>query len=151
MKKIKQKGFTLVEIIIYVVIFNILIFSIFQFVNNILITRIKNQETIEVNNQGSQIINVITQTIRNGSFVGIPSSNTLIIDGITFVENEGILYLEELGSPIPLNNNRVLIDNISFSNLKRENSSDIVKIRFTLKGGDSDFFNNFYGTASIRK
>ena len=39
MKKIKQKGFTLVEIIIYVVIFNILIFSIFQFVNNILITR----------------------------------------------------------------------------------------------------------------
>ena len=147
-----KKGFTLLEMIIYIAIFSIFIIGFFSFSNNIINSRIHNQNIIEVNTQGSQIINVITQNIRNGSSIEILSNDVLVVDDIVFSKNNNILYFEQgSNDPIALHNERVLIDNLSFLNLSQDQKPDIVRIRFNLNSAYNNYSNSFYGTASLRK
>ena len=69
-----QTGFTLVEMVLYVSICSILLLSLSMFLSFLLSARVRSQAITEVNQQGLQVMNIVTQTIRNGRSIQIPGT-----------------------------------------------------------------------------
>lgn len=160
-----QKGISLVETIIYVAIFSIFVIGLAQFSSNLSTTRLHTQGMLEVNDQGSQVIKLITQTLRNGSSVNSPtignSGSSLSINTETpatnptiFSQNGDTLYITEgTGQPIALTNNKVIMSNLTFSNFSRVDTPNIIKISFTLASTSTrdPYTINFDGSGALRK
>lgn len=165
----KKKGFTLMELLLYVGIASIMLFIISLLLSTLLQSRIKNQSIIEVEQQGQFVIQQITQALRNGKEVSNPqfqeedASLSLITYSVDesptlFYIDEGIIYIKE-GSDeaIPLTNSRIQASNLSFSNLTHVDSPEFIRISFTL-GHDNpqdrteyDFSRTFFASASLRQ
>jgi Tfp pilus assembly protein FimT len=76
MKKVRLlKGFTLVEMSLYVAICAILLLVLSSFLSFLLGARVRSQAITEVNQQGFQVMNLITQTIRNGRSIECRQKN----------------------------------------------------------------------------
>lgn len=159
-----QKGISLVETIVYVGIFSLFVIGLAQFTATLSTTRLHTQGVLEVNDQGSQAIKLITQTLRNASSVNSPnvgssaSTLNLTLDSVPgntiFYENGGVLYINEgPGSPIELTNNKVVVSNLTFSNLSRAGTPNIIKISFTLTSTDArdPYSVTFDGSGALRK
>ena len=127
-----KKSFTLIELLLYVSIVGAIIFSVAGFLSLSMQSRVKNQIISEVEQQGVQVMQSLTQTIRNASIISIPYD---ISD----------LY-----------NSRVTASNLSFQNLSRTGTPGTIRIQFTLSHinpsgrNEYDFNKTFYGTASLR-
>lgn len=160
-----QRGISLVETMIYVAIFSVFIIGLAQFSTMLTRARLHAQGALEVNDQGSQAIKLITQVLRNGSGVSGPavgnSGSSLSIDtGIpatsptVFSESGGALYVAEgSGLPMALTNNKVVLSNLIFSNLSRAGTPNIIKISFTLTSADArdPYSVIFNGSGALRK
>lgn len=160
-----QNGISLIETIIYVAIFSVFIIGFAQFSNILSATRLHNQIVLEVNDQGSQIIRLITQTVRNGSAINSPTvgnlSSSLSIDtGVPgtnptmFSVTSGVLYVAEAGgSPVPLTNNKVAVSNLTFSNFSRASTPNIIKVSFALTSVSArdPYVVTFSGSGALRK
>ncbi len=169
MKIPPQKGFTLVEMILYVAICSILMVTISVFLSFLLDARIRSQAITEVNQQGFQVLSLVTQTIRNGRSIETPtigtSSSTLsvttgdvLLNPTIFTTTSGRVQIKE-GSknPIPLTNSRVTVSDIRFENVSSVSSIEkIIRISFTMSyvnlGGKSEysFTKTFTGSATLR-
>jgi hypothetical protein len=133
--------------------------------NLITSSRVNNQITLEVNNQGNQAIRIITQSIRNATSIDTPSvsSSTPSLSLTTLVSNNnptifsisnGILFMTEgLNSPIALTNDNVVVSNLIFSNMSNPSTLGSVKVRVTLTGtvSNKSKSSNFYGSGTIKK
>jgi prepilin-type N-terminal cleavage/methylation domain-containing protein len=168
LKRKVNKGFTLIETLVYVAIFAIMIGAITIFASNIQASRLRMQILLEVNDQGNSIVRTITQTIRNADSITSPTignnSSNLSLASLDISKNPtaisesgDILYITEgVGSPIALSNNKVKMTNLTFSNLSRPSTPGVIQFRFTLKNIDSaikaeqQYSVDFYGTASIK-
>ncbi|MFA6476295.1 MAG: prepilin-type N-terminal cleavage/methylation domain-containing protein [Candidatus Paceibacterota bacterium] len=168
-KYFKKDGFTLIETLIYVFIFSLFIIGAVSFMSSLTSSRLRNQTVLEVNDQGSKAMKTMTQAIRNASNVNSPTiSNTAsnlslvtytpVTSPTVFSESGGVLYITEgLGAPTALTNNKVIVNNLAFSNLSRPATPDIIKISFNLAsqaassslGGSYSF--TFNGSANLRK
>jgi Tfp pilus assembly protein FimT len=160
-----QKGISLAETIIYVAIFSIFVIGLAQFSTTLSNTRLHTQGVLEVNDQGSQAIKLITQTLRNGSSINSPtignSGSSLSIDtgvGATnptvFSEIGGVLYINEGGGGnVALTNNKVVVSNLTFSNFSRTSTPNIIKISFTITSTNArdPYSVNFDGSGALRK
>jgi prepilin-type N-terminal cleavage/methylation domain-containing protein len=170
MKKFSnQKGFTLVEMILYVAICSILLATISMFLSFLLGARVRSQSITEVNQQGFQVMNLITQTIRNGRSIEVPnigtSSTTLsvttgnaLLDPTVFTLSSSTILIQE-GSKgkLSLTNSRITVTNLLFENVSSVSSIEkIIRISFTInsvnKGGRSEyaFSKSFSGSATLR-
>ncbi len=134
----KFKGFTLVELLLYVAIAGTSIILISLFLTTLLSSRVKGETISEVEYQGLQAINIITQKVRNAENVILPAQESggdalELNDGefLFFVE-ENVLFLEKEGEVFNLTNERVLIKDILFENVARVNAPDIIRISFLL-------------------
>jgi Tfp pilus assembly protein FimT len=167
--KRSQKGFTLVELVLYVSICSILLLAISSFLSFLLGARVRSQTITEVNQQGFQVMSLITQTIRNGRSIQIPSmgtsSSTLSVTTGNALLNPTIFDLssstleikEGSKAAIPLTNSRVLVSGLTFQNVSSGSSTEkIVRISFTIdsvnQGGRSEysFIKSFSGSATLR-
>ena len=164
----KNKGFTIIETLIYVAIFSIIVGALSSFVLSINSSRLRAQILFEVNDQGTNIVRIISQTIRNGQSINMPTSGStaaslsvatanVVTNPTIFSVVDEILYITEgSGSPIALTNNKVKISNVIFTNLSRSGTPGVVEIRFTLSNiasaikVEQQYAVDFYGTASIR-
>ncbi len=168
-KLLPQKGFTLVELVLYVSICSILLLTISSFLTFLLGARVRSQAITEVNQQGFQIMSLITQTIRNGRSIQVPnmgtSSSTLSITTGNALLNPTIFYLSSTtlqikeGSKIavPLTNSRVQISALTFQNISSGSSTEkIIRVSYTIdyinQGGRSEysFTKSFSGSATLR-
>ncbi len=140
MKNYSQKftGFTLIELLLYVAIAGTSMILISLFLTTLLSSRVKSETISEVEYQGLQAINFITQKVRNAESVNFPvqgsSGNILNLSNgefLFFVENE-TLFLEKEGAVFNLTNERVLVKDILFENVGRANTPDIIRISFLL-------------------
>lgn len=164
----KNKGLTLIEILVYTAIFIMVVGSIALFASNLQSSRIRAQIILEVNDQGTSIVRSITQAIRNGSAINSPTTGSSdaslsianidpAINPIIFSQIGDVLYVTEgVASPVALSNNKVKVSNLVFNNLSRSSTPGIVQFRFTLENTDSatraeeQYSVDFYGSASIR-
>lgn len=164
----KNKAFSLIETIIYVAMFAIFVGSLLTFSNMLTNSRLNNQISQEVNNQGNNAVRIITQSIRNAVSVNNPtvgntgdvlSLATLDVntDPTIFSIVDGVLYITESSlPPVALTNNKVIISDLVFSNLSKTSTSGSVQIRFKVSSNISNQNNyvkvvDFYGSGTIKK
>lgn len=165
----KEKGFTLIELLLYISIASVIVFTtvyLFQFT---LQSRVKNQTIAEVEQQGSQVMQLITQTVRNANTINSPtiggngtSLSLTVVDGAnspTFFDlSSGVVRIKEgTGATINLTSSRVSVTNLNFQNLSRAGTPNTIRVEFTITYTDSsgrneyDFTKTFYGSTGLRK
>jgi prepilin-type N-terminal cleavage/methylation domain-containing protein len=141
---IKQKGYTLIELLLYVVIVGVLLTTVTAFYGLALDARVKNQSISEVDQQGALAMELMTQTIRNASGITTPaagaSGNSLTITVPTGAFSPTIFNLtgttlqikEGAATAIPLTNSKVEVTSLIFRNLSRPSTPGLVQISMTL-------------------
>ncbi len=164
-KREKNKGITLVEILLYMAIISIVLVITSAFLTNILGARIKNQTINEVESQGLQVMQVITQKVKGADSILLPPTTGVQTPVLTVVKNDddikfevedGIFYIEKDGERTNLTNDRIFIYDLNFENLSREETPGIISFEFTIEHinpgerGEYSFEKNFFGSASLR-
>jgi len=171
MKFLRKKsgaGFTLIELLLYIGLSGAMLLAVSVFLSIIIQSRVENQVSAEVEHQGWQIIQSITQTIRNSEAINsLPagsSASSISLQVSDVAKNPTIYDLsgttiritEGGGSPIDLNSSRVELSNLSFQNLSRLDTPGIIRISFDLthinpaSKKEYDYTKTFYATASLR-
>lgn len=171
MKKIisykNNQGFTLIELLLYISLLAFMMLAISVFVSTLVESRVKNQVINDVEQQGTQAMQIITQTIRNSSAINSPASGasatslSLAVaapnDPTVFSLNSGVLQISEAGgAAVALTNDRVTVSDLTFTNLSRASTPGIVRIQFTITynnlGGQYQYDYNkiFYASAARR-
>lgn len=163
-----NKGFSLVEAIIYIAIFTIVLGALITFMLNINSSRLHSQTMLEVKGQGADLLRLITTTIKNSTAINSPgtgiSSGVLSLasgdnnkNPTVFSEDGEALYITEgANSALALTNNKVRITNLSFTNVSKTNTKGVIQIRFRIQNTASQtlpeqqYAIDFYGSASIR-
>ncbi len=163
-----SKGFTLVELLLYISIVSAMILSVSAFLPLLMASRVKNQTIAEVEQQGMQGMNLITQTIRNAQTITSPtigtSASSATLDVVTAsldptifdLSGGAIRITEGAGLAIALTNSRVTASSLTFYNLSRADTPGTIRIQFTLTHvnpsgrNEYEYAKTFYGTASLR-
>lgn len=164
-----QSGFTLIELLLYVSISAVLLLVISVFLSSLVQSRIKNQTVAEVEQQGLQVMQIITQTARNAEAITLPaqgvSASSLTLDVITaasdpivFDLSSGVIRITEgAGSAIVLTNSRIVASALTFQNLSRASTPGTIRIQFTLthvnpeERNEYSFTKTFIGSATLRQ
>lgn len=164
----KKKAFTLVEILLYIGIAATVILAVSISITLLLQSRVKNQTIAEVEQQGIQIMQTVTQTIRNAEAVNSPSQGSsgpslsldvtdAAKDPTTFDISGGSINITEGADPsVSLNNIRLIPSDLTFRNLSRDNTPGIIRVEFTLTHVNPEGRNEldcskvFRGSASLR-
>lgn len=165
----KDDGFTLIELLLYISITAILVFTAASLLRFTLESRVKNQTIAEVEQQGSQVMQLITRTIRNAAIINFPtiggSSTALsltVVDGASsptvFDLSSGVIRIKEGASTaVNLTSSRVTVSSLNFQNLSRAGTSNTIRVSFTISytnpsgRNEYSFTQNFYGSADLRK
>lgn len=157
-----RRGFTLIEVLLYLGIAAIIL-SVFSTLFFSLL-RVRDQQRVitEVRKEGTRIMQIITQIVRNADQISAPvlggENNTLSL--IVFVPGGGtmttvidlldnqIRLTEGANPPLVLNNTSGVASGLLFSNVGRAGTAGSIKAQFTLRAGT--YAKNFYGSASLR-
>ncbi len=167
--KLTSRGFTLLELLLYVSLATLLLLATALFLSLLLESRVKNQTIAEVEQQGVRVMQTITQTLRNASVLNTPtrgiSTSSLSLDTITSANNptvfsvvgSTIFLTKGSANAVPLTNSRVGISGLIFSNLSRLGTPSVMHVQFTLSAinttgiNEYDYSRTFYGDASLRQ
>jgi len=163
-----NRGFTLVELLLYLAIASIMLFTTTLFLQTLLESRVKNQTITEVQAQGLQVMQIMTQTIRNAEAITSPvagaSALSLTLDVVqagddptVFDLSSGTVQIKEgAAAVVPLTNSRVTVSDLNFQNLSRSGTPGTIRISFTLTHinpsgrNEYNFSKTFYASASLR-
>ena len=127
-KLFSTKGFTLIEMLLYVAICSIILISLVTFLSFLLNAGVKNQTIAEVEQNGLQVTQFMTQIIRNAKSITTPSlatsSSTLSIKTVSTTTDPTLFYVasgtlrikEGSGSGIPLTSGKVTVSSLVFKN-----------------------------------
>lgn len=167
-KKRNLPGFTLIELLLYIGLSAAMLLMIFIFLSFLLQTRVKSQVLAEVEQQGIQAMELMTQTARNATKINLPAKgnegsllNLTIVDPsknpTIFDLDQGAIRITE-GSIVPthLTNSRVIVSDLIFQNLSRDDLPAVIRIQFTLSyvnllnKNEYQYSKTFYNTANLR-
>jgi len=166
--KNNPRGFTLLELLLYITLMGILVLAASSFITMTFSAKIKNKTISEVEQQGEIIAYLISQSIKNSSGLNSPttgnnasslslSSGDILQNPIIFSLVGGNIMVSYVGGAnINLNNNFVTASNLIFYNLSYPGTSGNLKAQFTLSATDSYgrseyiYSKNFSVTASKR-
>ncbi|PLX24969.1 hypothetical protein C0580_03515 [Candidatus Parcubacteria bacterium] len=168
MKKNKQKGFTLIELILYIGIASVVLLVITSFFQMTLSSKAKNKTILEVEQQGMQVMQIITQAVINSEGITSPSagnsSSGVVLDVVTVSDDPTVFDLsggtiritEGAGSPINITSSLVNVDSLIFENLSKADTAGILRIEFTISyinnagRNEYDWSKTFYSSISLR-
>ena len=164
-----QKGFTLIETLLYISIAAVIMIAMSTLLTIALQSRVKNQTIAEVEQVGSRALNLITQTIRNSEGINLPtkgaSATTLSVDVLEPANDPTVFDLfgstlqitEGVNSAVALSADNVAISSLVFKNFARANTSDLIQVQFTVayknpeNRQEYDYAKTFTASASVRK
>lgn len=141
----KQKGFSLIELLIYIGIF--VASSVFLVSMLIIFTRIHLQQTSvnTVNQQISFVNNTVQRLVRESSLVDMPagvSTSTLTLRMASSSKDETNIYLDSderviymtqgTSSPVALTDSNVEVDDFSVSKYENPGGHDTVQVYLTM-------------------
>jgi len=138
MKLQNKNGTSLIELIIYIGIMGILMAAITSFIVSNKKIGDRDEAISETETQGNEIIEIISQTIRNSSVVsglalGASASQLTVVDnGVTiiFALSGGKVTLKRgAAAAVNLNSDFVTISNLSFKNFGNV-TKDSIKFQF---------------------
>ena len=160
-------GFTLIELLLYVGLISSIILAVSMFLFVMLQARVKNQTMAEVEQQGLQAMQIITQIIRNANAINSPTTGASAVslslavvapNNPTAIDvSSGVLQITEGPNPaVALTNNRVIVSGLTFQNFSRPSTPGTIRISFTLTHVNSNnrseynFSKIFYGSGTLR-
>lgn len=164
-----QKAFTLTETLLYVSIVGFVLLAIGSFYSVIIQSQSRNVAVSAVDQNGIQVLEYLTQTIRNSVLVNSPaagaSATSLSINTLTAANNPTIFDLsagairikEGSATAINLTSSRLIPSNLTFKNLTTTGAKSVIKFQFTLTYSNPDnrtelnYSRTFYGTATLRQ
>ena len=138
------KAFTLIELVLYVGISSVMLLIISVFLSTLLESRVKNQTIAEVEQQGLQTVQIITQTLRNADSILSPaqgaSAPSLSLNTYTGANNPTVFDLasgtlriaEGASAAVTLTNSRVTASGLNFYNLSRSATPGTIQMQFTI-------------------
>lgn len=153
-----SKGFTLVEILIYITLISGAMISFTTFVISISNSRNKVYVEQEVQANARIAFNLISQTIKSASSVNIASSTFAVDPGVLSLsmneseenptiinlnEDDGFLQIKKgSNAAIPIISDEVKITNLVFTNLTSDNTRENIRIEMTAeyKKNESVYF-----------
>jgi len=163
-----QQGFTLLELLLYVGICGIMLIGIVSFVIELETARVKQITISEVEQQGVQVMEYMTQALRNARVVNTPTPGTSaqsisfeVSDSANtptvFSLSSGVLQVAEGPTPqvTPLTSAAVIVQNMTVENQAYTGGRDIITIQLTLShtnpSGTSAYHyeQTFTGTAQL--
>lgn len=168
MRRNYQEGFTLIELLLYVAIASIIVFTTASLLRFTLESRVKNQTIAEVEQEGIQVMQLMTQTVRNATAVNSPilgnSASTLSLTVVSgpssptvFDLSAGAVRIKEgTGSAVNLTSSKVTVSNLNFQNLSRSGTPNTIRVSFTLTymnnsgRNEYNYSQKFYGSANLR-
>lgn len=166
-KNNKKKGFTLIELIFYIGLFSVFFVSLFLVLNIFYENKNKNSVTIEVEQQGLFISQIISQEIRNSQSIISPiignNSSSLSLQSfnvlrspIIFYLDAGTVMLSEDGNIIDnLNSDRVIISDLNFINNSIIDDIQSINFSFTVSYKNNsgkkqyEYNKDFFGSVSL--
>lgn len=164
----KTKGFTLIEILLSVSLISVLLFSVSGFLTLMFESRQKSQSMMEVEENGIQIVQTLTQVFRNadtivspavgasGTSASVTLTNSLLSPTVFTFADERLSMTEGGGTPIYLSSTRVRVSDFVVENISRVGTPGTLRIQFTLTSLNSsqrneyDFTKTFYASATLR-
>ena len=164
----KQRGYTLIELLLYIAILGILLGALTSFFSVSLTARIKNESIVEVDRQGEFMIDMIARTVRAADSITAPtagaSGSTLTLAMPTAGVNPTIFNMsgttlqikEGAGATIPLNSGRVAVTGFTAKNLSRASTPGVIQVSFTVSAvnttgrNEYDYQKTFTTSASLR-
>lgn len=164
----KPKGFTLIEIMIYIALTAMLMVALSSFLNMTLESQVKVDTMNNVENNGWRAVSYIDQTIRNSTGITSPtegqSVSTLTLtmadaskNPTVFSITDGQLYIQEgIGDPVSLLPVNVIISNLTFTNAATSGMPALIRYEFDLENNSpSDrqeyvYSKNFFSSTGIR-
>jgi len=163
-----KQGFTLIELILYIALVGIISLVLIYFLGDLLESRVKNQTIMEVEQQGQLIAQRILQVGRGASYITVPATSTsgsvlnLVVASTTlnptiFAQSGEMVTVKE-GSlaTSTLNNEKVIISNLLFTNLSRTGTRGNFRFSFTVYASGTpgryeyEYSKNFIGSVSLR-
>jgi len=162
-----QRGFTLLELLLYVSIMSIVMLATVTFFGTIITSRVRNQSIAEVNDQGAQAMDLMLQTIRTATSITTPaaagSGSSLTVVVPTSSQSPTIFNLsgtalqikQGAAAAVSTTSNKVQITSITFKNLTRSGTTGIVQVSFVMKHynpdnhNEYDFQRTFTGSAEM--
>lgn len=163
--KTTKKGFSLVEIMLYVAILSIFLLSMTAFINSVISAKAKNRIILEVERQGEYISSVIYESIVNSQSLNNPISGTTSSLSLnTFDSNlnptifrivdNRIAIKEGVSDDVYLNSENIIAENLVVTENSFVNSPENITLSFTLKtdtensGTEYNYSQDFYINAS---
>lgn len=166
MKSKNKKGIGLIEIVIYVGIMGVFVAAITSFIISNQKIGNRNEAINEVEVQGNEIVDIISQEIRNAKSVVNPdiseSNSSLELTNkdsnqIIFDLSGGKLRIERgSGGTTNLNSDRVIVSNLNFNNFGLTGTGGSIQFQFDARyvnpGGKEEinYTRTFSGSASLR-
>ena len=164
-----QQGFTLIELLLYVAISSVMLLAISLFLSTLLQSRIKNQTIAEVEQQGLQVMQLVTQTLRNADVINSPaqgaSASVISVNTYNAANNPtmfdlsgGVVRITEgAGSAVVLTNSRVTVSGLTFQNFSQNNTPGTIGIQFVITyinptgRNEYQYVKMFTGSATLRQ
>ena len=164
----QQEGFTLIELLLYSAVSVTIILATSSLYTIIMQVHLKTQTVATVEEQGTHMLLLMTQTIRNARRIALPTpatEDTVLqatmddpnVDPTVFRLVNGTLIVSQgKQNSEALNNSRVAVTDLTFQNASPSAQFDSIKIQFTVmrtsteERNEFSYSKTFYGTASIR-
>lgn len=164
----KQKGFTLLELILYITLATILLSAVSVLFSTVVFDQGKHRAIRETDENAARALRTLTEIVRNADSIDSPvasaSDSTLSLttkDGAlnpTVISvADGVLEITEGASAsVPLTPPDISVDSITFSNISNGGSSASLRIQMMLSFRSSgvgfyQYSNTYYATADTRK
>lgn len=142
----KQRGFTLIELVLYVGILSILLGVVATIFGQILDVQLSSESTSTVDQDGRYILAKLTHDFQSsspivfGSTMELGASSTILnmnlnresTDTVYSLDSSGNLILTNIYGTNTLNSVYTRISNLSFRRLGLDDSKDTVQINFTV-------------------
>lgn len=163
-----KKGTSLIELLIYIAIMVFMMASILSFISYSKKNSSKNEAINEVEFQGGEMVEMISQQIRNAKEINIPLAQTnnsqLAITVDSAIESPTIIDLLNGKMRIKrgaiaaneLNSNKIIVSNLIFNNFSNPSTKGSVSFQFDVKYSNAsnrtelDYAKTFFGSASLR-
>lgn len=162
-------GFTLIEVLLSTTILGVMAGCISVFILFSLQNRIRSQVVTEVDQQGIQVAQMISQSIRNAETISTPlpaaSAGSLVLTlqpstnspTVFSLASGAVRSAEGVNPSQALTTGQVVASNLLFRNLSRSGTPGIIQYQFTLTFAASStraeyvYAKSFSGSAALRQ
>jgi len=149
MKKYKKNGYSLIEVVIYISLLSVVLVILFSLFQQTIFLRGKINDKAEVLDNAKFALNKIVWYIHEAEGLNAPlygqTTNSLSINNsipannpiVFFIEDDTLKVQKSSNPAVPLTNDRVKVDSISFTNNSYADTQNIISISITVSSQGS--------------